>query len=84
MKTLLETHRTLMTLTLSGGTALLALLFRPMVSIFPSAWVIELGVILTGCAALVLGVISTLGSSFGMPQALGGLLILTGIIILVL
>ena len=73
-----------MILTLSGGTALLALLSRPMVSGFSSAWVIGLGVILTVCAVLVLGAISTIGNAFGMPQALGGLLILTGIIILVL
>jgi len=84
MKNILEAHRNILILTLTGGTALVAFLIRPVVSLSPTSWFIGAGMIMTLCAMLTLSALSYFGTPIGASQALGGLLIFTGIVLLFL
>lgn len=84
MKNILEAHRNILVLTLTGGTALIAFLIRPILSVSPASWLIGAGMIMTLCAMLILSALSYFSPLVGAPQALGGLLIFTGVVLLFL
>jgi hypothetical protein len=84
MKNLLEAHRNLFVLTVTGGTGLIACLIRPVVSTPLASWLFVAAMIMTVCAMLILSALTHFGTPITAPQALGGLLIFTGVVILLL
>ncbi|MEE4345265.1 MAG: hypothetical protein V2I53_00635 [Paracoccaceae bacterium] len=84
MKTILASHRAVMVLFTAGGYALATLLLKPYCEGIHPGWLAALGAILTLVTLLVVGILSVAIAPPTMPQALGGLLILTGIVLLCL
>lgn len=82
MKNLFLLHRTIMVLTAAGGSALLAFAHLSLHSEATGGWLIGLGFAFAVCAILSLGILMSIGNILGMPQALGGLMILTGLVML--
>lgn len=82
MKTLFLLHRTIMVLAAAGASALLAYAHFSLHSETAGGWLIGLGFASTICAMLSLGILISIGNVVGMPQALGGLMILTGLVLM--
>ena len=81
MKIILASHRAVMVLTAAGSYALATLLLRPYCEGIHPGW---LAVIVTLVTVLVIGILSASIAPPTMHQALGGLLILTGIVLITL
>ncbi|HEY9019485.1 MAG: hypothetical protein V7698_18495 [Paracoccaceae bacterium] len=84
MKIILASHRAVMVLTAAGSYALATLLLRPYCEGIHPGWLAALAVIVTLVTVLVIGILSASIAPPTMHQALGGLLILTGIVLITL
>jgi uncharacterized membrane protein len=82
MKSILASHRAVLVLLTAGGYALATLLLKPYCEGIHFGWLAALATILTLVTLLVIGILSVAIAPPTMPQALGGLLILTGIVLL--
>lgn len=84
MKHLLASHRAVLVLTAAGGYALVSLLLKPHAQGIHPGWLLGLALILTVVTVMVVGILSAAIAPPTMHQGLGGLLILTGIMLITL
>ena len=84
MKLILASHRAVMVLTAAGSYALATLLLKPYCEGIHPGWLIGLAMIVAVVTVLVLGILSVAIAPPSMHQALGGLLVLTGIVLITL
>jgi uncharacterized membrane protein len=84
MKRIIASHRAVMVLTAAGGYALATLFLKPCCAGLNPGWLIALAVIVALVAVMVLAILSVAVAPPSIHQALGGLLILTGIMLMAL
>lgn len=84
MKIILDAHRAVLVLTAAGGYALTLFLLKPYSEGIPVGWLVALGVVLTVVTVLVMAIFSAAIAPPTTHQALGGLLILTGLMLVTL
>ena len=84
MKNIRESHRALLVLMAAGGYTLTTLLLGPYEKGVPVGWLIALALIVTLVTVLVMAIFATAIAPPTTHQALGGLLILTGVMLVTL
>lgn len=82
MKIIRASHRAALVLTAAGSHALALLLLKPCCEGVHPGWLAVAALILTAITVLVVAIVALSLSAPSMHQALGGLLILTGIVLL--
>lgn len=84
MKLILASHRAILVLVAAGGAALLSLIYKPVEDSVHPGWMLGFGLV---AATLIILLIGFATGSFRTPslhQALGALMVLTGIIVMTL
>jgi hypothetical protein len=81
MKNFIASHRALMALAGLGGYAVVSLFLKPSMAEASSGWFLGVLALFALGLVLVISMVLTLNEPPGLHHALGGLLILTGIIV---
>lgn len=84
MKNILGSHRALLVLMAAGGYTLATLFLGPYEKGVPVGWLAALALIVTLVTVLVMAIFSTAIGPPSTHQALGGLMILTGLMLITL
>jgi len=84
MKTFFASHRALVVLATLGGYAITTMAHRPTLAEPPPGWLIGVLALFALGLVLAVGLVLTMSEPWGLHHALGGLLILTGIIVFTL